>query len=370
MTAPIKQILSRYDANGLSLRNRLAVAPMTRVSAAEDGAPTQAICDYYLRFANGGFGLVFTEGLYTDKEFSQGYRFQPGLADERQAKAWTGITAAMQAEGTAVFAQIMHAGALSQGNRFRSGTVAPSAVQPKGQQMAFYYGTGGYAVPSALTQEQIQDVVQAFVDTAVRAHRVAGFDGVEIHGANGYLLDQFLTEASNQRTDQWGGSVSRRVALLSTIVKEVKSAVGGAVPVGIRISQGKVNDFTSKWSGGESDAELIFGSLSDAGTDFIHVTEFEAWKPAFPSGTESLIALARRYAPKATIIGNGSLHSDERAAEALQLGADVVAIGRGALANPDLPKVFERRGKLRDFDSSILGPIANIKKSELAFGGT
>lgn len=116
---------------------------------------------------------------------------------------------------------------------------------------------------------------------AQRAVNIAGFNGVEIHGANGYFLEQFLTAETNGRTDRWGGDTKTRVKLLADIVKRVKHAIGDEAPVGIRISQGKVNDFTAKWQGGEADAEATFGALADAGANFIHVTEHEAWKPAF-----------------------------------------------------------------------------------------
>lgn len=364
----IHQILSSYDIKGITARNRLAVAPMTRVTATETGVATARMRDYYLRFAKGGFGLITTEGLYTDKAFSQGYPFQPGLADQEQALAWADINKALQAQGAVVFAQIMHAGALSQGNRFREHSIAPSAVQPVGEQMGVYYGQGAYGMPVEMTEADIQEVVRGFVDTAVRAVETAGFDGIEIHGANGYLLDEFLSAHTNQRTDKWGGDIHGRMTLLVEIVKAVKQAVSGRVPVGIRISQGKVNDFSSKWPGGESDAQVIFTALADAGADFIHVTEFEAWQPAFSGGRDSLLALARRYAPNVTLIANGSLHSVERAAEALGEGADIVAVGRGALSNPDLPKVFANNGLPNDFDSSLLGPIADVKDRELALG--
>ncbi|MCY1254179.1 NADH oxidase [compost metagenome] len=361
----VTNILSIFDINGIVLRNRLVVAPMTRVTATEAGVPTQEMHDYYLRFARGGFGVVITEGLYTDKAFSQGYLFQPGLADSEQAAAWANITKALQNEGAKMFAQIMHAGALSQGNRYRSHTVAPSAVQPKGEQMVFYYGKGAYAKPLEISQAEIEEVVRGFADTARRAVE-AGFDGIEIHGANGYLLDQFLTFETNQRSDQWGGDVERRVALLAEVVKAVKTEINGRIPVGIRISQGKVNDFTSKWAGGEADAEVIFRALASAGVDFIHVTEFEAWKPAFEGGQTSLVALAHRYAPGVSIIANGNLHSVERAQDALGAGASLVALGRSALANPDMPKLLASQREPRPFDSSILGPIADIKGHELS----
>jgi 2,4-dienoyl-CoA reductase-like NADH-dependent reductase (Old Yellow Enzyme family) len=156
----------------------------------------------------------------------------------------------------------MHAGALSQGNRFRDTTVGPSPVQPKGEQMTFYHGKGRYALLSAITETQIADAVADFAESAGRAVGVAGFDAIEIHGANGYLLDQFLTDYANTRADRWGGAPQNRMRLILETFKAVRAKVGSGVPVGIRISQGKVNDYHHKWADAEQDAEIIFGSLA------------------------------------------------------------------------------------------------------------
>ena len=288
------------------------------------------------------------------------------MTDEAQARAWQPVVAGIKAHGALAIAQLMHAGALSQGNRFRDGTVGPSAIQPKGKQMTFYHGKDRYVLPAAITEEQIADAIGGFAGSAARAIEVAGFDAVEIHSANGYLLDQFLTDYANSRTDRWGGSVENRVRLTVETLKAVRARVGGKVPVGVRISQGKVNDFHHKWVAAERDAEIIFGSLADAGADFIHVTDHEAWKPAFAEGGPSLMHLAKHYAPRTTIFANGGLHDIEQAAAALKDGADIIAIGRGALATPDLPRRLTRREILNEFDPTILGPIANIKETELA----
>jgi 2,4-dienoyl-CoA reductase-like NADH-dependent reductase (Old Yellow Enzyme family) len=359
-------LFSPIIIHGHAVKNRLSVAPMTRITATLDGRATETMARYYERFAQGGFGTVITEGIYTDQAFSQGYIQQPGMTDEVQANAWKPIVNGIKSHGAFAIAQLMHAGAISQGNRFRDTTVGPSPVQPKGEQMAFYYGKGGYALPGAMTDEQIADAIAGIASSAGRALDLAGFDAIEIHGANGYLLDQFLTDYTNTRTDRWGGGTANRVRVILESFKAVRAKVGAKAPVGVRLSQGKVNDYHHKWSDAERDAEIIFGSLADAGADFIHVTEFEAWQPAFTAGGPSLMNLAKRYAPKAVILANGGLHNIEQAVAALENGADVVTIARGALANPDLPQRLLQPRPLNEFNPAILGPIANIKGSELA----
>lgn len=359
------KLLSALDLKSCVAKNRFAVAPMTRVTAGGDGRVSESMVRYYERFAKGGFGLVVTEGIYTDQAYSQGYQFQPGMTDDAQAQSWKPLVHGIRSHGALAFAQLMHAGAISQGNRFRDTTVGPSAIQPKGQQMTFYYGRDTYPLPDAITDQQIAEAVAGFGEAASRAIEVAGFDGVEIHAANGYLLDQFLTDHTNGRTDIYGGSTLGRVRLTTEVIGEVRARIGDKVPVGVRISQGKVNDFHHKWQGGERDAETIFGSLADAGVDYIHVTEFEAWKPAFAEEGPTLAHLARKYAPGAVILANGGLHDLEKARQVMKDGADIVTFGRGALANPDLPRRFAEAMPLRDFDPAILGPIANIKSQEL-----
>lgn len=350
---------------------------MTRTSATPEGLATDQMVNYYAKFARGGFGLLITEGIYPDNKYSQGYFDQPGIINTEQVQAWKKVTDAVHQEGGKIFAQLMHAGALSQGNRFTKERLAPSSVQPKGEQMQFYGGEGPFALPKEATNEDIADVVTSFVEASKRAID-AGFDGVEIHGANGYILDQFLTDYTNQRTDEYGGSTKNRVRLLVEVSKAVREAVGKEFTVGIRISQGKVNDYQHKWADKEKDAEMIFGQLGKAGLDFIHVTEYEAWQPAFPDGegTEAtdaafgdgrstLAALAKRYS-HLPVIANGGLHNPEKAKEMIQKGeAAVITLGRGALANGDWANRVKSGDPLEEFaPEKVLSPNAKIKDFE------
>lgn len=361
-------LFAPVSINGLHLENRLVVAPMTRVSATDEGFVTNAMVRYYQRFAAGGFGLLITEGIYTDQAFSQGYRNQPGLSELAQATAWRDVTDAVHAAGGKIVAQLMHAGALSQFNRFRDHSIGPSAVRPKGQQMPIYRGAGDYRLPREMSQEEICEVLAGFSRAATLAIEVAGFDGVEIHAANGYLLDQFLTDYTNRRTDEWGGCVKNRFRLTTEVAHRIRRAIGRAVPLGVRISQSKVNDYTHKWGGTHQDAATIFGALAAADTDYIHVTEFEAWRPAFEDSGCSLVSLARRSAPDAIVIANGSLHDPEHAEAMLGQGADLIALGRGALCNPNWPHRVRAGHELASFDPALLSPLGDIKPCEQVRG--
>jgi len=371
-------LFEKVTLGSTTIDNRVGVAPMTRTSATPEGYATEQMVSYYTSFARGGFGLIITEGIYPDDKYSQGYLNQPGIVYDKQVQAWKKVVDSVHQAGAKVFAQLMHAGALSQGNRFVNETIAPSAVPPKGEQMEFYGGKGPFPTPKEASKEEITEVIEGFVNAAKRA-KAAGFNGVEIHGANGYILDQFLTDYTNKRTDEYGGSTENRVRLLVEVSKAVREAVGQDFTVGIRISQGKVNDYTHKWLGKERDAEIIFGQLGQAGLDFIHVTEYEAWQPAFPEGEgttatdsafgdggASLAKLAKTYG-KLPVIANGHLEDPAKVKEIIERGeADVVTLGKGALANHDWVKKVKNGAGLADFQpEKVLSPNAKIKEFEM-----
>ncbi len=361
--ASVATLASPVGLGRLRLRNRVAVAPMTRVSASADGLPSARMADYYRAFAQGGFGLVITEGLYTDRAHAQGYLHQPGLSDNAQAQAWRALVAAVRGDGAAMVAQLMHAGALSQGNPHRRHNVAPTRLRPAGQQMAFYRGSGPYDVPAQITIGQIDEAIAGFAQAARHACE-AGFDGVEIHGANGYLLDQFLTEGINQRSDRYGGSVRQRLTLITEVIQAVRAQVGASFTVGLRISQGKVNDFGHKWRGGVDEAADIFGTLGALPLDYLHTTEFEAWQPAFDDGGPSLAALATRHAGL-PVIANGGLHDPAQAAGMIARGeAQMVSLGRGALTHADWPARVAASLPLQAFDRAMLSPIADLDNAD------
>ncbi|OJZ67376.1 NADH:flavin oxidoreductase [Mycobacterium paraffinicum] len=350
----------------VDLTNRIALAPMTRVSATAEGVPTDRIGAYYRVFADGGFGLLITEGLYIDDQTSQGYFFQPGITNPAQAAAWKRVVEGVHASGARFFAQLMHAGSQSQGNSYTTTTWGPSAVRPKGEQLSMYRGSGGFRIPEEMTTEQIGQVRAAFVNAA-RLARDAGFDGVEIHGANGYLLDEFLTDYMNTRTDAYGGSVTNRIRLATEVCADVVAAVGADMAVGIRISQGKVSDNHHRWAGGEEDAATIFTALADTGIDYIHTTEYRSLAPAFDNTARTLAELAKQYSGL-SIIANGHLDDPRDAATIIDSGtADVVALAKPALANRDWPRrVLTGQPLSPDVPADVFGPVATVKDWEVA----
>ena len=356
-------VLESTRIGTLSLVNRAVVAPMSRVSATTCGVPTPQMADYYARFAAGRFALVITEGTYTDDAYSQAYTRQPGLVTDEQQRGWRAVTEAVHANGIPIVAQLMHAGALSQ---CLDATVAPSAVQPRGHKMRSYGGEGLFPLPEAMDDQLIAAATQGFADAAQRSYR-AGFDGVEIHSANGYLLDQFITPYTNLREDAYGGSPANRIRLTAEVVAAVRAAVPADFAVGVRLSQTKVNDTEHRWSG-RSEAAVYFAAVADAGVDYVHIaSEGSAWhEVSMLDGGLSVTALARAVTGR-PVVANGGMHQPDLAAQILRDGhADVVSLGAGALANPDWPRRIGNGTSIDAFDHRLLHPSASLDNVERA----
>lgn len=346
---------------GRTLRNRIAVAPMSRVSARGDGVPTTEMADYYRQFSTGGFSLTITEGIYPIGPASQGYANQPGLTSAGQAAGWaTVVSAAHKADGLIV-AQLMHAGALSQ---HLAATLGPSVITPRGRKMPEYGGTGPYPTPAAVTEAQIEDIIAGFAASAELAAD-AGFDGVEIHAANGYLLDQFLTAYTNTRMGRYGGSPEARARLTADVAAAVRARTGDRILVGVRLSQAKVNDSHHKWLS-RQEATSIFTAIAAAGPDYLHLAG--EGRPWTESGTAAdgtpLGALARQISDIPVIV-NGGLHEPALIEHVLSSGeADLVSLGRAALADPDWPTNARNGRRSRSFDPGMISPAATVQNTQ------
>lgn len=364
MSEASRPILCEVELFGRTLRNRLAVAPMSRVSATDDGLATDRMKRYYREFARGGFGIVITEGTYTDDDASQGYDQQPGIANQQQEWSWAPVARAIREAGSLAIMQLMHAGALSQRQSRAGRTIAPSAIQPLGEMMSEYGGSGPYRLPAAMTATDLAQVRHNFVAAAARARR-AGFQGVEIHAANGYLLDQFITQYTNLRDDEYGESPSARLRYPAEIVAAVRDSLPADFVVGVRVSEAKVNDFNYRWRGGATEATTYFTALAKAGASYIHMAgEGRGFRESISGGQEPLTALARRITGL-PVIANGGLHDPDLADAVIRGGhADLIAIGRAALATPDWPLKIAKGEPVVPFDHGMISPSASIENTD------
>lgn len=357
MTAAYPHLFTPGKLGSLEMRNRAIVAPMTRASATADGLVTEQMVEYYAEFARGGWGMVETEAAYIDLAYSQGYLFQPGIANEAQQESWRPVVEAAHREGTPIFMQIFHGGAINQGNNWVEGSISASPIQPRGQQIDRYRGHGKFQTPREITREEIARAVADFAAAAKRAAEV-GFDGIELHGANGYLPDQFLSDHTNQRSDEYNGPIENRVRFHCEVMEAIRAAVPDK-PVGVRISQTKVNDFDYVWPGGEADAKVVFSRLAQTGADFIHVSAHLGVAPVF--GTEhSLSGLAKKYSGL-PIIANGKLQNPEAAEGAIASGeGDFISVAKGALADPAWARKIETGEAPIPFDPAMITPFATL----------
>ena len=338
----------------MRLRNRAVVAPMTRTSATAAGDATPQMLRYYEAFARGGWGLVESEATYIDDEQSQCRAGQPGLATPRQRDAWRPLVDSVHAHGACIAVQLQHAGALAEMPRDGISSVAPSAVEPRSRQPL--------PMPRALTRGEIARIHEHFA-RAARLAVDAGFDAVELHGGNGYLIDQFLTPETNQRTDEYGGPISHRVRFAVEAVHAVRAAVPRTYPVGVRVTQHKSADPGYTWAGGEEDVRTIVGALVAAGASFVHVGGQSV--PARANGSGPLVCALAKALGGATVIANGGLEVPERAGAMLAAGdADLVSMARGALANPDWPHRVASGLPLRRFDPAMIRPVATLDRAE------
>lgn len=331
-----------FQLGDLTLANRMVMAPMTRNRADGNGIAPSLMVTYYQQRA--GAGLIVTESAPVSPR-GVGYPFTPGIYTDAQAAGWLRVTNAVHSAGGQVFAQLQHCGRISHPSLLPDNAtpVGPSALRPAGRAVT-YAGMQDFVTPRALETHEIPGVVAQFQHAAETARR-AGFDGVEIHGANGYIIDQFLRDGSNRRTDAYGGSAPNRMRLLNEILDAV-GAVWPAPRVGVRLTP--ENGFNSM---SDSDPQSHFGyfleQLSPRGLAYVHVLEGDMMTKASALDYRALrLAFAGPY-----IANNG--YDLARARKAIRSGdADLVAFGIPFLANPDLVRRYRENLPLNMADPS------------------
>ena len=328
-----------------TLPNRLAMAPMTRNRAGEGNVPQLLNAEYYAQRASAG--LIITEGSQIAAD-AVGYPATPGIHSVEQIAGWKRVTDAVHAKGGHIFLQLWHCGRVSHSSMLPGGKlpVAPSAIKPNGQVYT-YQGMQDYAIPHALSLSEISGIIGQYRDAAKNA-LAAGFDGVEIHGANGYLLDQFLRDGSNKRDDAYGGTVSKRARLMLEVTDRVCSVWGGN-RVGVRLSPLQpFNDMHD--SQPEETFSYAVKELNHFGLAYLHVTEMGKEKPGAAGPAFDLCKLRKIW--KGVYMANSG-YDLARANAALSANeADMVSFGVPFLANPDLPARLSKGAPLNTPDQA------------------
>lgn len=324
-----------------TLPNRIVLAPLTRNRAAEGDVPQDMNAEYYRQRASGG--LLISEASPISHQ-GIGYPATPGIYSAEQVAAWRKVTEAVHAQDGHIFLQLWHVGRISHPSMQEGDVlpVAPSAIQPSGDAVT-YQGMQPFVTPRALETEEIPDIVADYAQ-ATRNARAAGFDGVEIHAANGYLLDEFVRDGTNRRGDRYGGSLENRCRIV-TEVTEAVVAEWGSDRVGLRISpENRFNDIQ------DSDPQTTFDYLAEQlnafGLAYLHVVEGDML-----SGERNMDYRKLRDTFEGLYMANNG-YDLERATRALAAGdADLVSFGKLFLANPDLPERFKRGAPLNEPDA-------------------
>ncbi|CAI3136979.1 N-ethylmaleimide reductase [Acinetobacter calcoaceticus] len=321
------------------IKNRLVMAPLTRARSGESRVPNDLMVEYYQQRANAG--LILTEATVIGSK-TVGYAETPGLWSQEQAQAWNKIIEAVHAQGSKIVAQLWHVGRISHPELLEGDTpVAPSAIQPAGE-VSLLRPKRPYVKPRALSIEEIKEVVAQYKHSAELA-KVAGFDGVELHAANGYLIDQFLQSNTNQRNDEYGGPVENRARLLLEVI-DAFIEVWGAGRVGVHIApRGDSHDM------GDENPLATFGfvveQLNQRNVAFIFSREYEAADSISPQLREKF---------NGVWIANENLTPESAKRILRDGGADAVSFGKAYIANPDLLQRLEQNLPLNELQPTTL----------------
>ncbi len=323
-------LFSSFQLGPITLKNRVVMAPMTR-NRSLSNVPGDIVAAYYAQRAEAG--LIVTEGTSPSPN-GLGYARIPGLFDAQQAAGWKKVTDAVHGAGGRIFVQLMHTGRASHPDNLPKGAraLAPSAVKLEESVWVDPDGPKPVPAPEAMTVADIEASIEEYVTSSALAVGAAGFDGVELHGANGYLIDQFLNTASNKRDDQWGGSVENRARFALEVARRVAARIGGE-RLGIRVSPYGVFNGMAPDVQLEDVYELVATKLQELGLAYIHVVDHSSMgAPEVKSSVKQKI----RHAFKGAYILSGGYDRGRAEADLAEKKGDLVAFGRPFISNPKL----------------------------------
>lgn len=353
-------IFSPFQHKTLSLQNRIVMAPMTR-SKSPDGIPTEDVAAYYRRRAEGGVGLIITEGTTVGRPGASNDTSIPNFHAPASLQGWRRVVKEVHAAGGKIAPQLWHMGMVRKpgsGPHPEGPSDGPSGLSASGKQVA-----------EPMTHVDIADTIAAFADAAEQAREI-GFDAVELHGAHGYLIDQFFWGQSNHRTDNYGGDLVKRTRFASEVAQAVRRRVGPDFPIIFRFSQWKQQDYGARLARTPEELTAFLEPLAAAGVDIFHCSTRRFWEPEFDGSSLNLAGWTKKITGKPTITvgsvglkGNDFIHAFRgESAEVGELGElenmlrrdefDLVAVGRALITDPQWP------AKVRDGRFSELAPFS------------
>lgn len=357
---------------GCVLPNRIVIAPMTRTFS-PGGVPGPDVAAYYRRRAEGGVGLIVTEGTWIDHPASSNDDRAPRFYGEDALSGWRRVVEEVHAAGGRIMPQLWHTGLIRR-------PVSEHLYDAIDEDLSSKVSPSGYVMPGervgrGMTEAGIDEVIAAYAEGAATAERL-GSDGIEIHGAHGYLVDQFLWERTNTRDDRYGGDLRRRTTFAVEMIRACRSRVSVSFPIVLRFSQWKLQDYQAKLARTPQELEAILGALADAGVDAFHASQRRHWLAEFEGSRLNLAAWAKKLTGKPSItVGSVGLSNDMsefmRGGTAAATGVDVaarmvadgevdlVAVGRALLGDAEWPHKIRDGHHLdiRPFDASVLAEL-------------
>ncbi|MEK4851717.1 NADH:flavin oxidoreductase [Paenibacillus sp. FSL H7-0756] len=339
----VAALFEPFEYGGLSLRNRVVMAPMTRVHS-PGGVPGPEVAAYYRRRAEGGVGLIITEGTAIDHPAAVSHQDIPNFHGEAALEGWAQVVREVHAAGGKIMPQLWHVGmarSIGEGPNASALPIGPSGLNLAGEQ-----------VTEPMTKSEIQAIVSAFAKAA-KAAKAIGFDGIELHGAHGYLIDQFFWEKTNRRTDEYGGDLEARTTFAVEVIDACRRAVGPDFPIILRFSQWKAGAYDAKLAETPEDLARFLAPLSNAGVDIFHCSTRRFWEPEFAGSELNLAGWTKKITGKPAItVGSVGLDSAftsavtekdqddniDRLLERLERAEfDLVAVGRALISDPAWP---------------------------------